>query len=188
MGSNWNQTVLEWFFGLANRSFFLDSLGIFFAQYLIYFLVIGVFVYLYLERDWRKRWFIFAVAALSVILSRGIITEAIRFFYPQPRPFEVLGITSLFPENLLNSFPSGHTAFLFALGMALWFFNRRWGTCYLILAAVVGVARVFAGVHWPVDILGGAAVGIISAFLIQLLLRPYSPKEPASESENQESA
>ncbi len=158
---------------MANRSFFLDSLDAFFARYLVYLLVVGAFVYIFLERDRRKRWFVFAALALSVILSRGILTEVIRFFYPQPRPFEVLGITPLFPEDTANSFPSGHASFLFALGAALWFVNRRWGIWYLVLALLVGVARVFAGVHWPVDILGGAAVGIVSAFLVYALLRPY---------------
>lgn len=153
----------------------MDSLGIFFARYLVYFLVAGIFVYLYLEHDRRRRWFIFVASALSVILSRGILTEVIRYFSPRPRPFEVLEITPLFPENLMNSFPSGHAAFTFALAMALWFFNRRWGNWYLVLALLIGTGRVFAGIHWPVDILGGAAVGIISAFLIYALLRPYSP-------------
>lgn len=170
-----NRIVFDLLFGLANRNVFLDSLGIFLARYLIYFLVAGIFVYLYLERGSRKRWFIVAALALSAILSRGILTEAIRYFFPQPRPFEVLEINSLFPESSQTSFPSGHAAFLFALGMALWFFSRRWGIWYLILAFLVGAARVFAGVHWPLDILGGAAVGVVSAFIIWLLLRPYSP-------------
>jgi undecaprenyl-diphosphatase len=179
----------ESLFGLARRSFLLDGAGVFLAEYLIYFLVAGIAVFIFTEKSSRRRWFVFAALTLSAILSRGILTEAIRFFYPRPRPFEVLGLTPLFTENLNNSFPSGHATFIFALAMALWFFNRRWGTWYLVLAFAVGIARVFAGVHWPADILGGAAIGAVSAFLVHVLLRPYSPfKKPPAESETSGSA
>lgn len=144
-------------------------------------------MYLYLEHGSRKRWFVFANLALSVILSRGILTEIIRYFLPRPRPFEIMEINPLFSENLQNAFPSGHASFLFALGTTLWFFNRRWGTYYIVLAFIVGAARVFAGVHWPVDILGGAAIGIISALLIYTLLSPYSPfRERPAQYQNKE--
>jgi undecaprenyl-diphosphatase len=167
--------LFQWLFGWANRNFFLDSLGIFLAKYLVYLLVAGILVFIYLERDRRRRWFVFTALVMAVILSRGILTEVIRYFLPARRPFEILDITPLFSESLNNSFPSGHAAFLFALGMTLWFFNRRWGIWYLVLAAAVGAGRVFAGVHWPRDILGGAAVGIFSAGVIYLLLRRYLP-------------
>lgn len=167
--------LLEWLVGLANRNILIDSAVIFLARYLVYVLAAGFFVYLYSERDSRRRWFVFISTALAVILSRGIVTEAIRFFYPRPRPFEVLDITPLLSAAPNNSFPSGHAAFLFALGMALWFFRRGWGNWYFILALVVGAARVFAGVHWPLDILGGAVIGIVSAVAVYFLLRPYAP-------------
>lgn len=175
-GADWNLSIFHQLFGLAHQSFFMDGLGVFFAQYLIYFLAAGILVFIFLESNSRRRWFVFAALALSVILSRGILTEAIRYFFPRPRPFEVLDISPLFSAAAFNSFPSGHAAFLFALGAALWFFSRRWGAVYLTLASAVGVARIFAGVHWPLDILGGAAIGVISAWAIHLLIHPYKPQ------------
>jgi undecaprenyl-diphosphatase len=50
--------------------------------------------------------------------------------------------------------------------MAVWYANRKWGIVYLILVALMGVARIYVGVHWPLDILGGAAIGILSAMII----------------------
>lgn len=110
---------------------------------------------------------------MAIILARGIITEAIRFFYHSPRPFEALSFSALISESG-SSFPSGHAAFFFALAMTVFYYGRRLGWWFFSFALVVGFARIFAGVHWPLDILGGAGVGILSGFLVHKLLKPYS--------------
>lgn len=59
-----------------------------------------------------------------------------------------------------TSFPSGHAIFLFSLATSVWFENKKAGAILFGIAALVGVGRVAAGVHWPTDIIGGAALGI----------------------------
>ncbi len=164
-----NLRLFEWFFGLAHRGGLTDGLIIFFATYLPYLLVLGIFILLFQEKNPRRRWFFFIVLALAVLLSRGILTPGIRFLYPLPRPFDALSITALIPESG-PSLPSGHAAFLFALGGMLYWFNRRWGGAYLLLAFLNGLSRIMAGVHSPADILAGALVGLLSAWLISYLL------------------
>jgi len=67
----------------------------------------------------------------------------------------------LIPEDLHMSFPSGHMTFLFALGMAIYFHNKKAG--YLLFAGgfLIGLARIFVGVHYPLDIFGGIILGIL---------------------------
>jgi len=166
-----NQQLFDFFHNISGRGAFLDAGIIFFAKYLTYFLVIALLVWLF-SKDSRRRLFIFAELAIAAIVARGLITEWIRFTYYHARPFEALGFQSLIPESGA-SFPSGHMTFLFALGLVVWLYNRKFGYWFLGLSFVVGIARIAAGVHWPMDILGGILVGALSAILIHKLLKPY---------------
>jgi len=163
--------------GLAGKWWLLDWLGIFFAEYLAYIIVILAIFILFREKNWRQRIYFFALASLSVILARGIITEIIRLFYYRPRPFLALQFQSLLGNSdIAGSFPSGHATAYFALALAVFYFLRqtnnglKLGWWFLALALIMGVARIFVGVHWPSDILFGALIGLGSAFLIKKIL------------------
>src|SRR3989338_715185 len=65
------------------------------------------------------------------------------------------------------------TFFYFALAAGVYIYNKKAGRIYLISAGLIGFARVFSGVHWPADILDGAALGIGTAFLVRHLYRKY---------------
>jgi undecaprenyl-diphosphatase len=166
-----NLAIFNFFWKFANRSPFLDAIFIFFARYLIYFLVLAIIIWL-IKKPRREALFLFAELALSAIVARGLITEWIRFFYDHPRPFALLGFNPLVPESGA-SFPSGHMTFLFSLALIVWYYNRKFGWWLLGLSFIVGVARIFAGVHWPLDILGGIAIGALSAYAVHRILLPY---------------
>ena len=86
-----NKYLFEKIYSAVGHSSFIDAVAIFFAEYLTYFLVIGL-VFWILSRGTKKAVFsAFSFIFLSVLFSRGIITEAIRYFYNSPRPFVVLG-------------------------------------------------------------------------------------------------
>lgn len=168
-----NQYLFGLIFQFNHRSSFLDDFAVFLSQYLPYILVLGFLILAFSRQDWRMRVFIFVSGAMAVILARGIITELIRFFYHHPRPFESLGFTPLIGESGY-SFPSGHASWFFALAMIVFYFNRRLGIWYFVFAVLNGIARIFAGVHWPLDIFSGALVGIASAILVRQILMPYA--------------
>src|SRR3990167_387848 len=114
------------------------------------------------------------VAFASAIVSRFIFVEAIRFFYYNPRPFMVLeNINQLINHETTGSFPSGHASFYFALASGVYMYNKKAGHIYFILAGLMGFARIFSGIHWPLDIVAGAVLGIGTAYLIN---RPSSFK------------
>ena len=108
-----------------------------------------------------------AVGAVSVFISRFIITEIIRYFYFVPRPFVNNPIVhQLIFHETSGSFPSGHAAIFFVLATVIFFFHKKWSILFFVGAILMGIARVMAGIHWPIDILGGAIIGILSAWLI----------------------
>src|SRR3569832_19288 len=74
-----------------------------------------------------------------------------------------------------GSFPSGHTAAAFAIaGVVAMHLRRAWSTALLlVLASGVGLSRMAVGVHWPVDVLAGAAVGWASACGALVLARRW---------------
>ncbi len=164
-----NQIAFQYIHAFAGRNPFLDAIAVFCANDIIYFLTAGFIVYALSMDGIRRKIYWLAEGALAVLLSRGLVTETIRFFYYHPRPFDFYGFPSLVPESGA-SFPSGHMTFLFALAMVMFYANRKWGIVYFLLSLVVGVARIYAGVHWPFDILGGIAVGIVCAMIVHALL------------------
>lgn len=160
----------------------LDGFLVFLAQYLPYFIALAALGWVFSFTTARQRWFVFMEICLILILSRGLIAGSMHFFYEHPRPPAVLGIEALLDESG-NSFPSGHASFLFALAGGMLMYSWRWGMIYLILALINGIARIICGVHWPLDILGGIAVGIFSAAFVHFLLGKYFPKIKVHEGE-----
>ena len=156
--------------GLAGKSRLLDFLGIFSAEYLGYVLIAGFLIFVFSLTNFKERFRLLSFVLLSLIVSRGILTELIRFFYHRPRPFMVLEITPLITEADKGAFPSGHAAFYFALALSLLFFNRKLGWYFIGASILMGISRVFVGVHWPLDIVGGIVVALISVYSVNLLL------------------
>lgn len=169
-----DEAIFQFFHNLVGQSSILDLLGIFLAKYLTYFLVLASLLFFLKEKDLKKRIFIFAFTVLTVIIARGIFTELIRFFYNRPRPFLALNFEPLIPESGAG-FPSGHASFLFGLVFPIFYFNRKFGAWFLVSSLLVGLGRVFVGVHYPGDILGGIFVALIAYLIVQSILIKYNP-------------
>ncbi len=167
---NFNLTLFQFINSFVGEYRILDQFGIFLAHYLSFFLILSLFLLIISIKNWHQRIYFFSLSTLSIILSWGIISKSIKFFFPSLRPFEVLEIQSLVSSPLGDAFPSGHMAFFFALAFSIFIVYGRWGWLFLGAASLMGLARIFAGVHWPLDILAGAIIGIISALLIKKLL------------------
>ncbi len=159
-----NTFLFETINNLAVRNIWLDRLAVFFTDYAGY-IMLAVLVLLFIFKSSKLSRFMVLVALISAAVSRGIITTIIRFFYHHPRPFDVLTVKQLIPEGGY-SFPSGHAAFYFALSTGVYLYNKKLGIAFFAVSALMGIARIFAGVHWPADILGGALVGILTALIV----------------------
>lgn len=164
---------MQWIMSIAGQYPALDILAIFFAEYVGYLMLVIVGIVMLLEKDVRRKMYVIFFSGLSVILASGIIKAALNYFFYRARPFVAYNITPLVEHAPTASFPSGHATLFFTVATIIFLcLSRRWGVWAYVAAALIGVARVYAGVHYPLDILGGAAVGIISPFIIRLLLPP----------------
>src|SRR4030042_3561144 len=150
-----NQFALKWEW--------LDVLAIFLAEFLQYFLLFGLF--LFLVKDFKKYLRMIIEAVLSAFLARFVIVSFIRWILPRLRPFITNNVNLLF-EYSGSAFPSGHAAFFFAVATVVYLYNKKIGALFYLSSLLIVLARVFSGVHWPSDILAGAVVGILSGYAI----------------------
>lgn len=160
-----NEIIFRWFNNLAGQSPLVDGLIIGLAEYLGWALVAGLLVYFF-RRRYRSGWLECALALGASAGTAWLLAQAIKYFYPTPRPFAALsGVHQLISETS-SAMPSGHAALFFALALVLYLYDRRWGNVYLIGAVLISLARVAAGIHWPTDILGG--FGLAAAVVLLL--------------------
>jgi undecaprenyl-diphosphatase len=110
------------------------------------------------------------LANLFVVISNGL--------YIRPRPFNELSPDSvhlLFYRPTDPSFPSNLAAVLFALAVPIFVKNKVYGSVLLVIAILGSFGRVFMGVHYPLDVLGGAAFGALAALAAFGAMRLVSP-------------
>ena len=102
---SWDINLFNWIHGLAGWSVLTDALGIFLAKYLAYILGFAALVFIINQKSWREKLKVFIHLALAVLISRGILTEIIRYLYNRPRTLYRLRVFSACErERLLFSF------------------------------------------------------------------------------------
>jgi undecaprenyl-diphosphatase len=106
-------------------------------------------------------------ALFSSIIAWGF-ANMIKSFFPTLRPFEVAGeipLTITTPDD--SSFPSSHAAVAFALAITVWQHDKKWGSVYILCALLVGLGRVLSNVHYTTDIVCGAILGTVIAYIVE---------------------
>ncbi len=157
--------------GLAGQFAWLDTSAIIFADYAAYTVaLISVVVFFFPKHHRTHHRRMLLLALFSGLVAHNLIKPLIVLFYPLPRPFITLHslhkLISVPTVEFYQSFPSGHALFFFAFSTMIYFFNKRLGLWLLALSAVMAIARVFCGVHWPFDIIAGALIGTVTSILI----------------------
>lgn len=105
---------------------------------------------------------------LSLLLDFLIVNVTLKDLIGRPRPFVVNDAieTLIKKPSAYRSFPSGHTAASFAAMLALYkWVPKRIGIPALVLAALVALSRLYVGVHYPTDLVGGLVIGFICSVL-----------------------
>lgn len=171
--------IFQFFNQIAHISTLLDWVIIFFGSYLPYLIAIVSAVLVFTGGGFTVWYPKFAAVALTTLLSWGVVNLFIRYFFFRMRPSEALGIDALIDANGSSSFPSGHASFFFALALAILFFvDVRWGWILFSAVCLVSIARIVAGVHWPLDIAGGLIIAIMSVIIVRALMAHVPPSLP----------
>lgn len=120
----------------------------------------------------------YGVLALASLLACFLFNNILlKNLVARPRPYTQLPqLVMLMPCPADHSFPSGHACSSFAVaGSLMWTMKRRWNLIRipaLALAVLIAFSRLYVGVHYPTDVLVGAAVGLLGSLLVSRLCEP----------------
>ena len=130
---------------------------------------------------WRRPYVFLLVATTA--LTTSFVTTLFKYLVQRDRPPTIV----LDPEPLMDvpttsSFPSGHTSTSFACAYVISRLAPRLTVFVFVLAALIGFSRVYVGVHYPLDVLAGAVLGVAVAKALLTLLAALrrSPREPTA--------
>ncbi len=117
-------------------------------------------------QNWRRTAFAAALSAGLALAVAKLISELV----DRPRPFLLEpNAVHLFSGHAPDpGFPSDHATGAFAVAMAIYIRDRSWGLVALLAAALLAIGRVAIGVHFPSDVLAGAALGCGAALLLSI--------------------
>lgn len=121
------------------------------------------------------------LGAAALILTFLVTNVLLKPMVARVRPYEVIeGLTRLIGKQSDRSFPSGHTANSMAVGVLLWmisqksresgdnslYFPKKAGWLLLTLSILISLSRLYVGVHYPTDVLGGAVIAVLDAWIV----------------------
>jgi membrane-associated phospholipid phosphatase len=157
------ENILFFFQSVANPAldFFFNVMSALAEQYLF----IAIFGLIYWNISKKQGFALTFTFLLSVAVN-----DLMKMLFRTPRPFEVLNEIS--GKRLASAtgyaFPSGHTqgATTFYLSIAQWIKKPWFWVLAIVLSILVGISRMYLGVHWPIDVVGGWFLGLIFSFWV----------------------
>jgi undecaprenyl-diphosphatase len=152
----------------------IDGLAIFAAKYMPAVIILALAILWIVKENSTRNVILYGIYAAIIGL---VINYIIGLVYFHPRPFMIGLGTQLFQYPAETSFPSDHTTFMVSIALMFFYFKetRVYGVILLILGLIGGLARVFSGVHFPLDILGSIVVSIISTLIIYQFKERLNP-------------
>ena len=164
------ETIVKAVFSAVSHASFLKPVTVFLGSVAPW--IAGAWFTLSIARakSFKLKFYYFALAALGIIISRGIITETAYNFFYIPRPFEFFDMAPVIPHAFKSGMPSGHMALLTPLAFTFILMRRKSGFVAGAAIIAIGMARIAGGVHWMSDIAAGMLVGAAGFFIAKAIL------------------
>lgn len=124
--------------------------------------------------------------AASMLLTLLVVNLCIKPLAARTRPYELIqGLEILVSRPHDYSFPSGHSANSLSCAWTLFrLAPKKYGVPALVLAVLIALSRLYVGVHFPTDVLAGAAIGVLLSELalraLRRALRAWDARHPAA--------
>jgi len=148
---------------------FLDTVFVFLTtkqNWLLPGIAMMVFLAVHEKRQAPR---LFLMLLLAIILADQLSSGVLKPLVGRLRPCKVLeGFRLLVPCGGRWSFPSAHAANAAAVAVVLTGWYPRWRIAFGVLAFLIGYSRIYVGVHYPLDVLGGWALGILCGIVVLL--------------------
>lgn len=114
-----------------------------------------------------RMWVVEALVSLSV---SHVFIHFVKKYYRRKRPYDRLESVHMYTGPLRDfSFPSGHTTAAFSIAVAFALHSSLLAMLLLPLAVLVGISRMYLGLHYPSDCVAGAVVGTLSSLLVWIV-------------------
>ncbi len=180
--NNMNNAIFFFFYNLAHQSAFFDNIVIFLGYIFPILILLGVCIYVFVEADvfkkedtlsirFRRLVYKFAIICGPAILAYLIGTLLKEIIHLDRSFVQNNEIKPLFSPTQKYSFPSSHATTFSALALSMYFYNKKIGIFLLVSAFIIGIMRIIAGVHFPLDILGGFVLGGLISYLVAYFAR-----------------
>ncbi|WHY96908.1 undecaprenyl-diphosphatase [Peribacillus simplex] len=170
--SEMNSKLFRMINNLGKQYTDLNPFFVFIAEYMIFFLVLAVLLFLFSRRNKNR---IMVICAFITLAISELLAKIAGQFHSNNQPFaELPNVNRLVEKAINNSFPSDHTIIFFSFCITFWLFKRGWGILWVILAVLVGISRIWVGVHYPADVLVGAIISIVSATIVYKIVLKLS--------------
>ncbi|WP_281167944.1 undecaprenyl-diphosphatase [Paenibacillus assamensis] len=171
-----NHSLFRWINDLGKEFPFLNPAFVFIAEYMVVLLALTVLVY-WFTRDKDNRMMI--LCASIAFICAFAIGKISGVFHSNYQPFyELNDVNTLVHKEKDNSFPSDHTMLFFTYCFTFWLFKRGWSMLWVWLAVLVGISRIWVGVHYPLDVFTGIWISLASATFIYVIV----PKRSVTQS------
>ena len=165
----WDESAVRALHRAASATRTRRGAAVFFGTYVPFFAALAYAAFLFAEEPARFAAAAFAEAVAAGTIARFAVGSPLRYFFPRSRPHKTHGFSEIIREESL-SLPSGHALFFFAFATSAFFASPAAGILLLVCAAVIGAARVAAGIHYPTDIALGALIGVVVAILLHAFM------------------
>ncbi|TVY08878.1 undecaprenyl-diphosphatase [Paenibacillus cremeus] len=159
--------LFQWINGLAVKLPLFNPLIRFLAEDAEYLFYIGVLIYWLIRTEANRRMIVEAMTSACIALG---LSGLIGMEFYRDRPFVAHQVIQLIHHAANASFPSDHAIGAFVIATSIWLTRKKEGSVWFVLAAGIGLSRIWAGVHYPSDILAGAAIGGCVAGLVHVIL------------------
>ncbi|EMY5505504.1 undecaprenyl-diphosphatase [Bacillus sp. FSL L8-0642] len=172
-----NYIVFQWFNSFAGSSKLLDTLMVAITNSAAYVAILFMFI-LWFNNGKKEnaiiKQYTVLYTTLSVIITL-LVNVLIHEVYYHPRPFVSHDVHQLVPHAADSSFVSDHSVLVFFIAFVFLLRGEKLKYVALIWAVLVGVSRMYVGVHYPLDILGAAFLTFITSGLVVQSTRMFEP-------------
>lgn len=173
-----NRTVFILINATPNSTQWLLNFALFAAKDLIFIVpTLSIVLWLWGRKNRIEQQRTLILKTNVALIYAFLIATCVSHILPYPRPFAV-NYGSQFLQHTANAaYPSDHATIIFTFALAFFCWHRVWsGLCLFVMACAIAWARVYVGVHWPLDMLGGLLISALACLAAQLTWQFFGEK------------